>query len=220
MRGIYAHVNKINGRVFYVGQQRVNNNRAYDFKTQRNNEYKKYVEKIGIENVDVVWLYESSDCNENLFTAEWIYQNKYYQNGFLKTRELIFNGENNPNYNNHWNERQRKLMSEKMKNRYDGKNNPNYGNRWNDEKREKARKRAKKQGEFSGTNNPKASPCILYGPNGFEKKFELLKEMAEWVSKNIIHEKLKDITSINRSHHIKKEYKVLDNWSYKTYTRH
>lgn len=69
MRGIYAHVNKVNGRVFYVGQQRVNNNRAYDFKTQRNDEYKKYVEKIGVENVDVVWLYESCDCNENLFTA-------------------------------------------------------------------------------------------------------------------------------------------------------
>ena len=220
MRGIYAHVNKINGRVFYVGQQRVNNNRAYDFKTQRNDRYKKYVKEIGIENVDVVWLYESADDNESLFTAEWVYQNKYYQDGFLKTNELIFNGKNNPNYNNRWNAKQRKAMSDRMKNRYVGKDNPNYGNKWSDEKKDEARERAKKQGGFSGVNNPKASPCILYGPHGFKKKFKLLKDMSEWVSKNVIHGELKDITSINRSHHIRKEYKVLDNWNYKTYTRH
>ena len=220
MRGIYAHVNKITGCVFYVGQQRVNNNRAYDFKTQRNDEYKKYVEKIGIKNVEVVWLYEPADCNENLFTAEYVYQNKYYQGGFLKTRELILGSENNPNYGNHWSEEQRKRMSKKMKGRYDGKNNPNYGNKWSDEQKERDRERAKRQGAFAGTKNPKASACILYGPNGFEKKFGLLKDMAEWVSDNVIHGELKDITSINRNHHLKKEYKVLDNWSYTTYTRH
>lgn len=220
MRGIYAHVNKIDGRVFYVGQQRVNNNRAYDFKTQRNDRYKKYVRMIGIENVEVVWLYVSCDRSENLFTAEYVYQNKYYQNGFLKTRELIISGENNPNYNNHWSKEQRKHMSDKMVGRYEGKDNPNYGHKWDSKMKEAAREKAKKQRSFAGVKNPTASSCILFGPEGFEMKFDLLKDMSKWVSENLIHTELKDITSINRNHHIKKEYRVLDNWSYKQYARH
>ena len=220
MRGIYAHVNKINGRVFYVGQQRCHNNRAYDFKNQRSDRYKKYVEEIGIENVEVVWLYKSVDDNESLFPIESFYQHKYYQDGFLKTRELVQNGENNSNYGNHWSEEQRKRLSEKMKGRYVGKDNPNYGNHWTDEQKKKSSEAAKKRGSLSGVKNPKATACILYGPNGFEKKFDLLKDMTEWVSNNVIHGELKDPTAINRDFHFKKEYKVLDNWSYKTYTRH
>ena len=190
MRGIYAHVNKINGRVFYVGQQRCHNNRAYDFKKQRSDRYKKYVEEIGIENVEVVWLYKSVDDNESLFPIESFYQHKYYQDGFLKTRELVQNGKNNSNYGNYWNEEQRKHLSKKMKGRY------------------------------VGEDNPKATACILYGPNGFEKKFNLVKDMTEWVSNNVVHGELKDYMTINRDSHRRKEYKVLDNWSFKTHTRH
>ena len=39
--------------------------------------YKKYVEEIGIENVEVVWLYKSVDDNESLFPIESFYQHKY-----------------------------------------------------------------------------------------------------------------------------------------------
>lgn len=45
-------------------------------------------------------------------------------------------------------------------------------------------------------------------------------DFTEWMSNNVIHGELKDPTAINRDFHFKKEYKVLDNWSYKTYTRH
>lgn len=46
MYGIYAHRNVLNDKIFYVGQQSIDNNRAYNFKT-RSKRYLEYIDKIG-----------------------------------------------------------------------------------------------------------------------------------------------------------------------------
>lgn len=53
LRGIYAHKNKLNNTIFYVGVQAMENGRAHNFK-QRSEHHRKYIEDIGEDNVEVL----------------------------------------------------------------------------------------------------------------------------------------------------------------------
>lgn len=80
-----------------------------------------------------------------------LWKNEKYRNKMLKIRQSndsvykskefrekiskLVKGENNPNYNNHWSEKQKEELRNKMIGRYDGENNPNYNNRWNEEQK-------------------------------------------------------------------------------------
>ena len=61
MRGIYAHKNKLNNKIFYVGQQKLHNDRAHQFGKNRSESYREYVDRIGIDNVEVMWLHITED---------------------------------------------------------------------------------------------------------------------------------------------------------------
>lgn len=109
MRGIYAHINKLNGKVFYVGQQKIHNNRAYDF-NNRSDRWKEYVSKISEENVEVKFLYETDDDDVNLYPLESKYQKEFFiRDGEMVTRELIQFGEHNSNYGNRWTSEMKKI---------------------------------------------------------------------------------------------------------------
>lgn len=161
--GIYAHKNKTNGKIFYVGQQRkttFGNIRAYTFYENRSERYIEYVNKIGKENIEVIWLYETNDENESLYKLEKKFQEIYYsiyQDDFL-TNELILQKENNPN----------------------------YGKFWTDEKRKKLSEKKKVLKATVGDKNGMARRCVLYGPDGEEHHFTTLKEMREWFKVNVV----------------------------------
>lgn len=156
MRGIYAHKNKLNNKIFYVGQQRIHNDRAYQFNKNRSNSYIEYVKNITEENIEVIWLHITEDEDENLFPIESYYQNKFHSPEMV-TSELFQEGEMNSNYGNFWSDRKKKKLSEKTS-----------------------------DGSRKGSNNARATPCTLFGPDNQKIHFDYLGAMDEYIGNNIL----------------------------------
>ena len=160
--GIYAHRNKINNIVFYVGKQQKNKSgyiRSETFYSGRSDKYKEYVELIGVDNIEIIWLYKTLDENEPLNEKEKIFQEAYYR---IYGDDFMCN----------------EFVAYKER-------NPNFGNSWSDEQREALSRVRKKNGKSKGKNNPMAKKCLLHFPNGETKKFNTLSGTREWFWKNI-----------------------------------
>lgn len=153
MRGIYAHRNKLNNVIFYVGKQETEYDRSHDFFKQRNDKYLNLVKEIGIENIEVIWLYISNN-DEPLNKIE-----KYFQEVYFALHDDLF------------------LCSEFVA--Y-GVRNPNFGNKWTKEQKEKLSKKRKTNEKSKGKNNSRAIPCTLYFPDGSKKDFDYLGEMRKY----------------------------------------
>lgn len=156
MRGIYAHKNKLNNKIFYVGQQRIHNDRANNFSKHRSDRYLDYISKIGEENIKVIWLHITEDENENLFPIESYYQNKFHSDEMV-TDELFQSKEHNSNYGNFWSDRKKEELSKKFS-----------------------------DGQRKGANNARATPCTLFGPDGQEIHFEYLGQMDKYIGDEIM----------------------------------
>ena len=162
--GIYAHRNKIDNAVFYVGKQIKNNVnpkyiRSEDFEKERSEEYKKYVEKIGTNNIEVIWLYKTNDENIKLNKLEKHFQELYYdiyREKFLCYEFVAY-----------------------------GNKNPNFGNYWSEEKKQRLSKLKKDNNHGKGKNNSRATKCMLHFPSGETKNFDYLGQMKEWFWNNI-----------------------------------
>lgn len=194
MRGVYAHRNKKDGTIFYVGQQRTNDiDRAHDFTPRKRNKlWRDYVKYHGgLSNVEVIWLYVSHDDNESLFHIEHLYQKKYFELNpeIFTCHELIQQGKLNSNYGNYWTDDMKHHISVLNSGRLVGKKNPMYGismleRMHGDEQRYEEWK--KMQGKkSSGGNNGRSIKCKLFGPNGFEKIFDYRGQMEKWFAENI-----------------------------------
>jgi len=180
---VYAHKNKINNKIFYIGGKYSKNKREFDFKI-RSNLWKEEVSKIGIENVEVIILFESDNINE-VRKKEVYYQQYYYKLGEnYCCKEFCNYGKNNPNYQNYWTDIQKQNLSLKMKGRYKGKNNPNYNNKWSEEKKKKLSDLKKKNGLLKGKNNPKAKACILYLRDSSFIEFDTKSELIQYLINN------------------------------------
>lgn len=133
--------------------------RSKDFIKNRSEEYLEYVDKIGIKNIEIIWLYKTNDENVRLNKIEKHFQELYfdlYKDKFL-CFEMVAYGERNPNFGNYWSQEKKDKLSEKRKNNKHSK----------------------------GKNNPRATECILHFPNGNKKQFNFLGEMRNWFWDNI-----------------------------------
>ena len=164
MYGIYAHRNKIDGTVFYVGSQRYRKNygrkiidRSKEFWKQRSKEYYQYISKIGEENIEIIWLYTTDDPNEPLLDKEKMFQDIYYK--IYKDKFLCY-----------------EFCSY-------GERNPNFGNKWTDEMKKSLSK--KKVDKLKNELNPNAKKCTLHFPDGQTKDFLYLRQMNDWIKENI-----------------------------------
>lgn len=156
MRGIYAHKNKLNNKIFYIGQQRIHNDRSNQFNLHRSDKYLEYVKNIGEDNIEVIWLHITEDEDENLFPIESYYQNKFHSLEMV-TGELFQEGEMNSNYGNFWSERKKKKQSNKVS-----------------------------DGRRKGAGNARATSCTLFGPEGQKIHFDYLGAMDIYVGDNIL----------------------------------
>lgn len=164
--GVYAYKNILDGTIFYVGRQsysvaleQYGYQRAEDFEsTNRNVDCLNYIKKIGKENIEIVWLYETKDVSENLFPIELKFQELYYN--IYKDNFLCYEH----------------LLEDK---------NPNFGNKWSEEKRLALSEKRKRNGKSKGKNNPSARKCILFGPNDEEIKFDTISDMRTYFQENI-----------------------------------
>ena len=160
--GIYAHKNKIDKNIFYVGkQQKIKGEyiRSELFEVARSSEYLEYIKEIGIENIEIIWLYETLDENESLSEKEKIFQEAYYKiygDKFL-CKELISYGDKNPN----------------------------YGRVWTQEKKDELGRKRRENGKSKGGKNSMAVKCILHFPTGETKNFDTIAETREWFWENI-----------------------------------
>jgi hypothetical protein len=80
-------------------------------------------------------------------------------------------GKSNPNYGNKWSEQQKKLVSEKMLNRYNGDKNPFFGRRHSEETKKK-QSLAKKTNEIRMAH---AKTWVITFPTGEELEIKNLK---------------------------------------------
>ena len=114
--GVYAYKNILDGTIFYVGRQsysvaleQYDYQRAEDFEsTNRNVDCLNYIKKIGKENIEIIWLYETKDVSENLFPIELKFQELYYniyKDNFLCYEHLL--EDKNPNFGNKWGRRKK-----------------------------------------------------------------------------------------------------------------
>lgn len=224
MRGIYAHKDKKNGKIFYVGQQRTNSiDRAYDFRFQKRNKlWRDYVEHHGgIDNIEVVWLYVSHDDDESLFHIEHLYQKKYFKLNpeIFACHELIQQGKLNSNYGHYWTDDMKHRMSIINSGKYDGEKNPMYGismleRMYGNKQRYEEWKKAQSK-VTSGGRNGRAIKCKLIGPNGFEKTFDYKRQMEDWFAKNIASKhdnRWQSSESINKTHYQYKRLQYLLQW--------
>lgn len=224
MRGIYAHKDKKNGTIFYVGQQRTDDiDRAHDFRPRKRNklwhDYVKY--HGGLSNIEVIWLYISHDDNESLFHIESFYQKKYFVTNpeSFACHELIQEGKMNSNYGNYWTDEMKQHMSVLNSGRFAGSKNPMYGipmiERLKGDKQRYEEWRKLLSANNAGGNNPRAIKCKLFGPNGFEKTFDYKRQMVRWFAKNISpkHNNCScGADMINRNHYHYKKDQYLLQW--------
>lgn len=224
MRGIYAHKDKKNGKIFYVGQQRKNGiDRAHDFRLQKRNKlWQDYVKHHGgIDNIEVIWLYVSHDDNESLFHIEHLYQKKYFELNpeIFACHELIQQGKLNSNYGNYWTDDMKHRISVLNSGRLVGKKNPMYGvsmleRMHGDKQKYEAWKKSLCEIRKGG-NNSRAIKCKLIGPDGFEKIFDYKGQMEKWFLKNISpkHDnRLHSAESINKTSYYRKNQQYLLQW--------
>lgn len=224
LRGIYAHKNKLNNTIFYVGVQAMENGRAHNFK-QRSEHHRKYIEDIGEDNVEVLWLYKAKPDEDRkaLSKYEVYYQNLYYNPEF-QTKEYIIFGKDNPNYGNHWTDEMKQAMSEKRRRngKSKGENNPQYGQTWagrlgNDPNKIALTKKHMSEGRM-GSKNGRATNCTVHSPDGKEYHFDILKDMDDWL-RETFHVCASDTNRLGlnkpkeyfRTHSFKG---VLDGWYY------
>lgn len=162
MYGIYAHRNKIDDTIFYVGKQektKFDYIRSEDFTNQRSDKYLKCVEEIGKDNIEIIWLYKTDNENIKLNKIEKHFQELYfdiYKEKFLCYEFVAY-----------------------------GDKNPNFGNYWSQEKKERLSKLRKNNEHSKGKKNPKAVKCMLHFPDGKTKEFDYIGEMRDWFWKNI-----------------------------------
>lgn len=222
MRGIYAHKDKKNGTIFYVGQQRKNDiDRSHDFRSRKRNKlWWDYVKHHGgIDNIEVVWLYISHDDNESLFHIEHLYQKKYYELNpeIFACHELIQQGKLNSNYGCYWTDDMKHHMSVVNSGKYDGEKNPMYGismfERMHGDKQRYEQWKKLESKKTQGGRNGRAIKCKLMGPNGFEKTFDYKGQMVKWFLKNIsprYDNRLHSAESINKtSYHCESQQYLL-----------
>lgn len=164
--GVYAYRDIINNVVFYVGRQshskaKENENylRAYDFYSRsRNKKCVNHIKTIGEDNVEVLWLYKTTNKDEKLFPIELKFQEVYYNiyKDLFLCDELSI-GEFNSNYGKKWTEEKRRALSEK--------------------------KKALKQS--SNEKNSMAKEVVLISPDGKAISFSMVKTMKLWIKNNM-----------------------------------
>lgn len=162
--GIYAHRNKLDGTIFYVGSQRPRKyygrkviERSKDFWKSKSKNYYKYIAEIGEENIEIIWLYITNDPDENLLKKEKMFQDIYYN--IYKEKFLCY-----------------EFCSY-------GERNPNFGNQWTDEQKKSLSK--KRVDKLKNELNPNAKKCTLHFPDGKTKDFSYLRQMNDWIKENI-----------------------------------
>lgn len=163
--GIYAYRDLTSNVIFYVGRQSVSVAmyekgylRAYDFYGNRNSRCVDHIKEIGLDNLEVVWLYKTDDKEVKLFPMELKFQELYYniyKNDFLCSEQLV------------------------------GKFNPNYDNKWSPEKRKALSDKKKQLKQSANEKNGSAQECVLISPNGEAISFSMMKTMRKWVSINL-----------------------------------
>lgn len=164
--GVYAYRDIINNVVFYVGRQshskaKENENylRAYDFYSKsRNKKCVNYIKTIGENNVEVLWLYKTTNKGEKLFSIELKFQEVYYN----IYKDLFLCDE---------------LLIEKF--------NPNYGNKWTEEKRRALSEKKKALKQSSNEKNNMAREVVLISPDGKAISFSMVKTMKLWIKNNM-----------------------------------
>lgn len=202
--GVYAYRNKIDNTIFYVGQQKhshihENNEylRAYDFyQKSRGKKCVEHIKNIGIDNIEVIWLYKTENKNEKIFSKELKFQYLYYE---------IY--------------KEKFLCSEML----NGKFNPNYGNKWTQEMKDSLGRKRTANGQSKNEKNPMATKVVLISPTGKTYHFTMIKNMQMWISKNITqginYNLLRNKPLITKNiNFIKKEYREavtnLQGWYY------
>ena len=142
---IYAHVNKVNGKV-YIGQtckspkQRWDNGKGYSY----NGHFWNAIQKYGWDNFEHIILFEVdtqelANISEEFLIKKYKTNNSNYGYNILSGGSNVC-GENNPNYGNKYSEETKKKMSDISKKRLSNKeNHPMYGKHLSDETREKIR---------------------------------------------------------------------------------
>lgn len=128
----------------------------------------------------------------------------YKSTEFRMKISKIVRGKNNPNYGNEWNEEQKRIMRDKMKNRYNGENNPNYNNRWNEDQK-KHLSDFRKNSDYRNENHGMAKRVICLETGEIFGCIKMAKEKYDFVC--VISSKYKYIDC----HHFKEidtDYKV------------
>ena len=164
--GVYAYRDIINNVVFYVGRQsyskaKENENylRAYDFcPRNRNKKCVNHIKEIGEDNVEILWLYKTTNKDEKLFPIELKFQEIYYN----IYKDLFLCDE---------------LLIEKF--------NPNYGNKWTEEKRRALSEKKKALKQSSNEKNSMAREVVLISPDGKAISFSMIKTMKLWIKNNM-----------------------------------
>ena len=168
---IYKNTN-INNNKCYIGQTTVGFDRRYSgnlYKNTKNSYLKRSIEKYGIENFEIIKIFDVAFSRNELNIKEMYWIDYYNSNVSDSGYNLTEGGEGSIGW--HPSEETRNKMSE---NHWDcsGKNHPNYGKHLSEETR-------KKQSEIKKGKNPldNLSEDVLKERN---------KKIGKWVKENRI----------------------------------